>query len=83
MRTWKLEDIFHKLNEILVGYYHYYGITDNAPSLYRFCYRIRRILFYWRGRRSQRKSYTWQGFNDLLKHYPLARPKVYYSIYGS
>ena len=30
MRANKLKDIIAKLNRILVGYYHYYGITDNG-----------------------------------------------------
>ena len=32
MRTWKLKDIISKVNEILVGYFHYYGITDNIKK---------------------------------------------------
>lgn len=26
-------------------------------------------------------SYTWQGFNDMLKAFPLVTPKIYVSIY--
>ncbi len=33
MRTLPVRDIIHKLNQILVGYFHYYGITDNFDSL--------------------------------------------------
>ena len=81
MRTWKLEDIFKKLNEILVGYYHYYGITDNYHDIKAMFERVKWMLFYWLNRRSQRKSYTWNQFHDLMRAYPLARPKVYVSIY--
>lgn len=82
MRTLPISQIIHKVNQILVGYFHYYGITDNSDSLNRFCYRVRRSLFYWLNRRSQRKSYSWEGFNDMLKQYPLVRPRIYVSIYG-
>ena len=82
MRTWHYEDIFKKLNEILVGYYHYYGITDNYRSIQAMYERVKWMLFYWLNRRSQRKSFTWEQFHDLLKNYPLARPKIYVSIYG-
>lgn len=81
MRILPVEAIITKLNEILVGYYHYYGITDNYDSLDDFCYRVRRSLFFWLNRRSQRKSYNWEGFNEMLKEYPLARPKIFVSIY--
>jgi RNA-directed DNA polymerase len=80
-RTWKLADIMKKLNEILVGYYHYYGITDNSRSLSDFKLAVTKSLFYWLNRRSQKKSYDWERFSEMLKAYPLARPKIYVSIY--
>ena len=33
MRTCRLQEIIAKLNQILTGYYHYYGITDNIESI--------------------------------------------------
>lgn len=81
MRYWELKAIFAKLNEILTGYYHYYGITDNYIGIFCFYEKVKRILFYWLNRRSQKHSYTWDEFTDLLKDYPLARPKIYVSIY--
>lgn len=81
MRTLPLSRIIKKLNEILVGYYHYYGITDNYKGITDFCFRVRKSLYYWLNRRSQKKSYSWESFNAMLKEYPLARPKIYVSIY--
>ena len=82
MRILPLPKIMKKLNQILAGYYHYYGITDNSKGIGGFYFRVRRSLFYWLNRRSQKKSYTWETFNAMLKDYPLARPKIYVSIYG-
>lgn len=82
MRILPIAEIIAKLNQILVGYFHYYGITDNFDGLNDFCYVVRRKLFYWLNRRSQKKSYNWTEFNNLLKDYPLARPKICVSIYG-
>ena len=81
MRVLPLPEIIKKLNQMLVGYYHYYGITDNYEGINTFCYQVRRSLFFWLNRRSQKKSYNWQAFNAMLKEYPLARPKIYVSIY--
>lgn len=83
IRHWTLRLIIAKLNQILVGYYHYYGITDNFRAIDSFRYRVERSLFYWLNRRSQKVSYTWKAFNDMLKVYPLARPQIYVSIYGT
>ena len=82
MRHLPLEEIIRKLNQVLVGYFHYYGITDNSRSINNFRYVVMQRLFYWLNRRSQKKSYTWDGFNEMLKVYPLAKPKVYVSVYA-
>ena len=82
MRILPLQEIIKKLNQMLVGYYHYYGITDNSKGINDFYYRVQKSLFYWLNRRSQKKSYTWEAFDAMLKEYPLVRPKIYVSIYG-
>ncbi|MDD3370118.1 MAG: group II intron maturase-specific domain-containing protein [Lachnospiraceae bacterium] len=82
MRILPLPQIIRKLNQILVGYYHYYGITDNTKGINDFYFRVQRSLFCWLNRRSQKKSYTWDALNAMQKVYPLARPKIYVSIYG-
>ena len=79
MRTWKTCEIISKLNEILVGYYHYYGVDGNYPAVISFRYHVLMMLFYWLNRRSQKKSYTWDGFWDMVTYgHPVARPKAYY-----
>lgn len=45
--------------------------------------KVRCSLFYWLNRRSQKISYTWKAFNDMLKVCPLAKPRIYVSIYGT
>lgn len=82
MRTLPVPVIIFKLNQILTGYYHYYGITDNSKSLNNFYYTVSKRLFYWLNRRSQKRSYSWEGFNEMLKVYPLKRPRIYVNIYG-
>lgn len=81
MRTKPLKAIIKKLNEMLVGYYHYYGITDNIQSLSDFRYQMTKSLFKWLNQRSQKKSYDCKGFNDMLKAYPLATPRIYVNVY--
>lgn len=83
MRQLEVKDIVAKLNQILVGYFHYYGITDNSNRITAFRYRVLKSLFYWLNRRSQKKSYSWAGFLDMIdKAFPLAKAKIYVSIYA-
>ena len=82
MRHLGLKEIMKKINQILVGYYHYYGITDNLRWLHRFRDEVQKSLFRWLNRRSQRRSYNWKQFQDMLKAYPIVRPKIYVHIYA-
>ena len=82
MRILPLQEIIKKVNRMLVGYYHYYGITDNYNSLADFKYLTVKNLFKWLNRRSQKRSYTWKQFGYLMNMFPLAKPRIYVSIYG-
>ena len=75
MRTLPVAQITKKLNQILAGYYHYYGITDNFKGIEDFSFRVRSSLFYWLNRRSQKKSYTWKAFNAMLKRLSSGTPE--------
>jgi group II intron reverse transcriptase/maturase len=68
--------LFAMLNRKLRGYYNYYGIIGNYKSLGNFVYRVTQTLFKWLNRRSQRKSYNWEGFNELVKHFGIAKPRI-------
>lgn len=83
MMTWKLADIIKRVNQILAGYFHYYGITDNINSIGRFRYEVEKSLFYWLNHRSQKRSYTWEEFREMQKAYPLEPARIYVSIYDS
>lgn len=82
IRHWDVKLIVGKLNRILVGYNHYYGITDNYHALEKFRGFVIKRLYYWLNRRSQKTSYTWDGFRELLKVFPIVEPKIYVSVYG-
>jgi len=51
----------------LKGHLNYYAITDNGPMCSTYRYLLTRLLFKWINRKSQRKSYTWEKFNQVLK----------------
>ncbi|MCB2287244.1 hypothetical protein LGK99_09100 [Clostridium algidicarnis] len=71
----------NKLKQKLVGYYRYYGITDNFDKLNSFRDLIIRLTFKWLNRRSQRRSYNWGTFNTLIKYFNIPRAKIYVNIF--
>ncbi len=72
--------LFAKLNSKLRGYYQYYGIRGNYASLQNFLHQVKRILFKTLNRRSQRRSYNWKGFAELIKVFELQRPRICHSF---
>jgi group II intron reverse transcriptase/maturase len=80
-RTLPLKELMKTVKAKLIGHYNYYGITDNYPKTKQYFYEVQRQLLKWLNRRSQRCSYTIQGFNDMLKYYPLPTPSIRVNIY--
>jgi len=68
--------IFATLNSKYRGYWNYYGVIGNSASLQRFFRTTQRLLFKWLNRRSQRRSYTWNGFNALVNYFMVERPRI-------
>ncbi len=58
-------------------------IRQNRTGITAFKYRVLKSLFYWLNRRSQKKSYSWAGFLDMIdKAFPLEKARIYVSIYA-
>jgi len=70
-----------RLKRSLTGYYNYYCITDNTPTVNSFQDKIRSLLFKWMNRRSQHKSFNWDKFVLFMKKFPLPKPRVKVNIY--
>ena len=66
----------------LIGYFNYYCITDNIPSVNIFKVKIENLIFKWLNRRSQRKSFYWEKYRLSLSKFPLPSPRVKVNIYG-
>jgi RNA-directed DNA polymerase len=71
-----VKDWFKELKPKLQGYYNYYGVSGNYASLQQFFGEAMQILRKWLNRRSQRKSYSWEGFRALIEHFQVPRPRI-------
>jgi len=73
----KVRKLLKTLSSKLRGTWNYYGIIGNGPRLSRFAYATNRIVFKWLNRRSQKRSYTWDEFNWLLKRHQVPQPRIW------
>jgi group II intron reverse transcriptase/maturase len=62
---WIMEMVKSKMR----GFRNYYGVSGNGGSINALIWHYTKILFKWLNRRSQRRSYNWDRFNELLKFY--------------
>lgn len=58
------------------GHYAYFGLPSNSRLLSLFLWEVGKIWFRALRRRSQKRNLTWDGFNDLLKTFPLPHPRI-------
>ena len=70
----KLPDLWRAMALKMRGHFNYFNVTDNRRALSQFQEGVRKLLFKWLNRRSQRNSFTWESFCRYSRRYPLPRP---------
>ena len=80
-RVIPIGDLVEKIRSKMRGHYQYYGITDNIYSLGLYAYHVRRLLFKWLNRRSQKRSFTWEKYEKFLGKCAFPKPRIYVSIF--
>ena len=71
---YKLLVLWEKAKSKISGHVNYFGYWMNSPKVNHFIWEAERSLYKWLNRRSQKKSYNWEGFRERLKYFPLTLP---------
>jgi group II intron reverse transcriptase/maturase len=73
---YRTQVLWKKAAEKIRGHYAYFGVTFNSrlTLFYKICVQL---MFKWLNRRSQKRSYSWEGFLTRLKAHPLPKPWGY------
>jgi len=80
-RNNRIRRILEMVNKKLKGYFNYYAIEGNSYKIHKFYGIAFKILYKWLNRRSQRKSFNFDQFNEKMNHYGLIRPRIQKSPY--
>jgi group II intron reverse transcriptase/maturase len=75
-RSKRLNVLMKTLKAKLRGYWNYYGIPGNSRALRSMYRQVYELLFKWLNRRSQRRSYTLRGLNDMLEAFNIPKPRI-------
>jgi RNA-directed DNA polymerase len=65
------------------GHFNYFGVNGNLRSLSLLVFHVHRGWYKWLNRRSQRSHLNWERFRNLLRDFPLPRPRVYVRLWAS
>ncbi len=82
-RHHSVKDQHAALTRRIQGHFNYFGVSGNFRSLLPIIEQAKRSWYKWLCRRSQRKRLTWERFEDLLRDFPLPRPRIKVQIWGS
>ncbi len=80
-RTMKTAELWETVKAKLRGHFGYYGVTDNFPSISRFGYKVRQLLFKWLNRRGKRGCLNWEKLSKMFKLFPLPNPRIMVSMF--
>lgn len=78
------KDLIDRVKRATQGYLNYFAIPDNSKRISQFVHEVRRMLFKWLNRRSQRRSFTWDEFGQLLLKLSFPKARILrHSFYDS
>lgn len=75
-RNLPMAELVAVLRRKLQGYWNYYGVRGNAEMLGKYQWSVRRLLYKWLNRRSQRRSMTWESFARWWKRWRLPEARL-------
>ena len=75
-RHLRLKELALTLRRKFQGYFNYYGVKGNSPSLWKYWRASQRLVYRALNRRSQRKSYSWAEFRQVWLALDLPRPRI-------
>lgn len=78
-----IQELWTILKMKLQGHYQYYGVSGNFADIKTYYHQTRQAAYKWLNRRSQKKSWNWEQFNNYTMRYPLPQPKLYYAFYNT
>jgi group II intron reverse transcriptase/maturase len=73
--------IVPRVGRIVQGYLNYFAINDNSKRISQFVHEVRRTLFKYLNRRSQRRSFDWPSFAEALKRERFPKAKILRNLF--
>ncbi len=79
MRTLGAAEMQKYVRQSVQGHLHYYGVSGNSRCLQNYVFQVRRLLFKWLNRRSQRRSFNWARYDQWVSTW-MPRPRIVHTL---
>lgn len=76
-----LKEIWKSFCSKMRGHVQYYGVSHNIERVETFLFQGSKIMFKWLNRRSQKKSFTWEQFNQFVQKNPMPTAKIAHRLF--
>lgn len=80
-RTLPVKIFMDKIRIKMKGHINYFGVTHNGRMISNFVFEVRKLIFKWLNRRSQRRSFDWIDYAKFLIKFPLPPRHTNVKIY--
>jgi group II intron reverse transcriptase/maturase len=74
------KDLLLQIKRATQGYLNYFAINDNSKRISEFTCEVKRMLFKWLNRRSQRRTLDWYHFEQILKRVSFPEGRILRTI---
>ena len=75
------KDFFDYAKRIVNGYLEYFAINDNMKRISQFVRGVVGIMFKWLNRRSQKRSFNWERFSEILEIVKFPKPCIRHNLF--
>ena len=75
------KDLIMRMKAVVQGYLNYFAINDNSQRINQFVAEVRRLMFKWLNRRSQRRSFSWEEFARILEEVNFPKARILHDLF--
>jgi group II intron reverse transcriptase/maturase len=75
------KQLIERMKAVVRGYLNYFAINDNSRRINQFVAEVRRLIFKWLNRRSQKRSFTWEKFAQILEKVNFPKPVIIHDLF--
>lgn len=75
------KNLVSRVKRVTKGYLNYFAINDNGKRTSQFVYEVKRTLYKYMNKRSQRRSFNWTRFGEILRKEKFPEARILHNLF--